>query len=104
MARVAPAIERAGLNQPLEDRPRHLFLHAIFQRALHEDDFKLVEQLEGVFAAQGAAQHLALAVPEAGDIVRHFQHLLLPEDDAQGFFQRRFEPLIEVGDCFRAAR
>ena len=93
----------AEAAQLRKDRRRDFFIHAIFQRPFHEDHLQLIEQLKRILTAQGAAQHLPLPVAEAGDIVRHLQHLLLPKDDAQGLFQRRLEPLIEIAHFFDAA-
>ena len=61
----------AEASQLLEYGLGGLFGDAVFYCAFDEDGFQLIKQLEGVLAAQSAAQQFTLTVCETADVMRY---------------------------------
>ena len=72
--------------------------HTLRLRAGHKGIVQLRNRLLGALRPQRAPQLLALPRRKARQITRDFQHLLLEQDDAKGFFERRLQQRMCVGD------
>ena len=80
--------EAGEADELVVDVVRELLVDALAQRPFDEPRPQRLDRLLAPLAAHRPAQRLGLADGEAGERHRHFQHLVLEDDDAERLAQR----------------